>query len=311
MAERPELSVVVTVVSGAESVRATLRALCPDGAPPPGVEVLVPIERGQDAVAVLAAEFDGVRFRDLGALALDVREPGPFQEHEKYDRRRAAGLLLSRGDVVAIVEDHGVPEPGFCDAIRAAHRRLPHAAIGGVVSNGVDAAVHDAIWLCDFGRYAPPQPEGPRATLTDVCVAFKREALRAIEPVYAERFHEPEVNAELRRRGETLWLDPTIAVRQFRPPAPFASRLRERVAWGRRYGEVRGSTLPPLRRALHLLACAGPVPAVLLVRVLRHARGRLPLRRVVRAVPALIVLLLAWALGEAVGTLRCEAAKRR
>ncbi|HYC77553.1 MAG TPA: hypothetical protein VEI02_07990 [Planctomycetota bacterium] len=302
MPERPELSVVVTVVSGVDSVRRTLAALRPGDRTPDGVEILVPIERDRGATAVLAVEYDDVAFVDLGDLPLDTKAPGHLQEHERIDRRRAAGLSVARGDVIAIVEDHGTPAPGFCDAVRAAHRRLPHAAIGGVVANGIPTPINDALWLCDFGRYAPPQDEGPRETLTDVCVSYKREALLRIHDVWIDRYHEPVVHDALRARGETLWLDPKIEVVQTRPPRPWSDRIAERFAWGRLYGDLLGRRLSPFARPFRALVSAFVAP-LLLLRLTRLAAGRLPARRLGPALLRATTLLHAWSLGEALGVL--------
>lgn len=303
MDPRPRLSVVVCVVSGADSVRRCLAALCPDGRSPAGVEILVPIERGLDAVGVLGVEFDDVLFPDLGDLPLTVRESGPFQEHERYDLRRSAGLLLARGDVIAVLEDHGTPAPDFCAAVLAAHARDPAAAIGGTVGNGVDRAMNDALWLCDFGRYAPPQQAGPRTTLTDICVAYRRDALLAIRHVWAERFHEPAIHAALAAAGGALRLDPTVRVVEERPSRPLGHRFAERLAWGRLYGDLRSTGWSAGRRFLHAAASALLVPPVLFLRALRIAGPRLPLRRRLRMLPALAFLTVGWGLGEAFGTL--------
>lgn len=303
MSARPELSVIVTVVSGAESVRRALTALCPGGRSPEGVEILVPIERGLDDVAVLGVEFDDVLFPDLGVLALKVVESGPFQEHERYDLRRSAGLLLAEGSVIAVIEDHGTPAPDFCAAVLAAHRRLPHPAIGGTVTNLVPRAMNDALWLCDFGRYAPPRAEGPSPTLTDVCVSYKREALLPIRHVFAERFHEPELHGALAADGRVLWLDPKITVGEERPWRPIRHRVAERFAWGRLYGELRSHGWGGFRRFVRAAASAVLVPPVLLFRALRIAGGRISFGRVLAALPPLTLLVVVWGIGEAFGTL--------
>ena len=303
MSARPELSVIVTVVSGAESVRRALTALCPDGRSPKGVEILVPIEKGLDDVAVLGVEFDDVQFPDLGVLPLTVQESGPFQEHERYDLRRSAGLLLAEGAVIAVIEDHGTPATDFCAAVLTAHQRLPHPAIGGTVTNLVPRAMNDALWLCDFGRYAPPRAEGPSPTLTDVCVSYKREALLPIRHVFAERFHEPELHGALAADGRVLWLDPKITVGEERPWRPIRHRVAERFAWGRLYGKLRSQGWGGFRRFFRAATSAVLVPPVLLFRALRIAGGRISFGRIAAALPALALLTIIWGLGEGFGTL--------
>jgi hypothetical protein len=291
----PALTVVVTVVSGGESARKTIARLTAEGRD--WLEVLVPLEAGHPDRGALAAEHPKARFPDV-----DLPAGAATPEHERYDRRRSAGLRESRGAVVAIVEDHGTPAPDWPERVRAAHARLPHAAIGGVVANGVARAFQDSAWLCDFGRYAPPQAEGPRATLTDVNVSYKREPLLAVRASWEPRFHEPVVHGALRARSDTLWLDPSLVVAQERPPLGFGAALAERFSWGRLFGALRASSIGPPLRLLYAIASLFIAP-VLWWRIARQSRGRIPAGRLLRATPWLVVMLVSWCFGESLGTL--------
>jgi hypothetical protein len=223
-------------------------------------------------------------------------------EHERYDRRRSAGIRESRGAIVAIVEDHGTPAPDWPERVRDAHARVPHAVIGGVVANGVAEAFQDGVWLCDFARYAPPQDEGPRDALTDVNVSYRREALLAVRAAWDPRYHEPLVHAALRSRGATLWLDPAIVVTQERPRLSLARALAERFTWGRLFGTLRARVLRGPMVLLYGAASLVLAP-LLFARIWRARRGRIPAGRFLRATPWLAVLLPAWCFGEALGTL--------
>jgi hypothetical protein len=145
--------------------------------------------------------------------------------------------------------------------------------------------------------------EGPATALTDICVSYKRDALRAIEHVYAEKFHEPELHAALVLGGGTLWLDPSIAVVEERPPAPFSVRMAERFAWGRVFGEGLARRLPRGKVLPRAVASAVLVPIVLFWRVATRGAARLPVGRLVMALPAAFACVVAWSLGEARGLL--------
>jgi hypothetical protein len=286
----------VTAVSGGESLRRTLGRLLQDRRERGWLEVLVPLESSYPGRAQLVSEFAAAAFPGVDLPAAGV------SEHERYDRRRTAGILASRGPVVALVEDHGTPAADWADRVRAAHDALPHAVIGGAVGNGVDAARNDALWLCDFGRYAPPQAAGPRAALTDVNVSYKRDALFAVRDAWDPRYHEPLVHEAMRARGATLWLDPAILVTEERPPMTLAGAIAERVAWGRLFGRLRAAPMPRGRRLLWAAGSLVLAP-VLYLRIWRLGRGRLSRSRLLRATPWILVLLEAWCAGEAAGTL--------
>jgi hypothetical protein len=283
----------VTVVSGGESLRRTLGRLLSGGRD--WLEVLVPLEAGHPDRAALAAEFPAARFPEVALPA------SPVSEHERYDRRRTAGIVGSRGAIVAILEDHGTPAPDWPERVRDAHAALPHAVVGGVVGNGIAAAFNDALWLCDFGRYAPPQPAGPRSTLTDVNVSYRRDALFAVRESWDPRYHEPLVHQALRARGGTLWLDPAIAIAQERPRLSLGAALRERFEWGRLFGTLRARALRGPIRLLYAVTSLFLAP-LLLWRILRLSPGRIPAGRMCAAVPWVVALLCAWCVGEALGT---------
>ncbi len=80
------------------------------------------------------------------------------------------------------------------------------------------------------------------------------------------------------------------------------SALAERVHWGRTFGHVRARDASRLQSAMR--AAAAPlVPVVLLLRHLRRQQqlGR-DWRHVGRVLPATLLLMVFWALGEFIGT---------
>lgn len=291
---RPEVSVVVTVVTGREAVAKTVASLLA-GDRRDWLEVLVPLEADHPSRPRLAASHPA-------AVMPVVDVPPGASDHERFDRRRTTGVLASQGGVVAIVEDHGTPAADWPDRVREAHRRLPHAVIGGVVTNGVPRALNDALWLCDFGRYAPPQDEGARPWLTDVNVSYKRADLFAVRHAWDPRYHEPLVHDALRARGATLWLDPAMVVREERPPMPVGAALKERFEWGRLYGELRTRGSGPAARLARGAASTVVMP-LLVWRIVVRRRGRIGWTRLLAATPWISVLLLWWCFGEAAGTI--------
>ena len=295
------LSVVVTIVDGGAALERCLEALRSQADPPD--EVIVPWDDTVTGIGELTPLFPGVRFLALGAVATHRPAAGYAGQHELFDRRRAAGLAAATGELVAIVEDRGVPAPEWAATMRRLHRELPHQVIGGSVGLGRNGAWHWAVYLCDYGRYHPDAPAGAREYVTDINVCYKRAALDATRALWAERYHETTVQWALRREGATLWFDPSARVDQVRDDLSLGRLVGERVAWGRLFAATRAreSTLPG--RLLH--AAASPLlPAVLLLRLARtqwafpRTRGRM-----LAALPRAAVLLAAWSTGELMGYL--------
>src|SRR4051812_9759021 len=124
------LSVIVTIVDGGDALARCLAALGGQQSAP-AMDVMVPFDSTVSDIPAFTARFPDVRFLPLGTVTT-IRSPtGPAGQHELFDRRRAAGLAAASGDLVAILEDRGVPDPDWADTIVQLHRQLSHGVIGG------------------------------------------------------------------------------------------------------------------------------------------------------------------------------------
>jgi hypothetical protein len=303
----PRLSVVVTVVDGGEVLLRCLEALAAQvGAP--AMEVIVPWDETIAEVAELAGRFPHFAFLPLGRLATPGRSASAFTEHCLYDRRRAGGLRVARGELVAMLEDRGWPRPDWAATMAGLHAALPYGAIGGAIENRSADGLRRAIFHCDFGRYEPPLVDGDGEYLSDVNICYKRSALESLRPLWCERYQEAEINWALVRQGDRLWLCDSPRVVQQRAPLSLAQALRERVHWGRTYGLVRGRSGSPVRALMR--AVASPlVPALLLHRhLLRQLRRNPPPVSMLAGLPLMALLTLCWAAGEAAGELEAALA---
>jgi hypothetical protein len=294
---RPALSVVVTIVDGGETLARLLAGL-QDQASPPSLEVLVPYDETVPGIAPLETRFPFARFLALGRVATERPCRGAAGQHELFDRRRAAGLAAATGDLVAILEDRGVPRPDWARAVVAEHARLPHAVIGGAIENGRHSRLHWAVYFCDFGRYHLPFQDGPREYVSDVNICYKRRALDQTRHLWSERYHETTVHWALARSGETLYLSSAFAVDQMRDGLTLGRVLAERLDWGRLFAYTRARELSR-GKSLQLAALSPLLPALLLIRHVRQQRARpLTFGRLIGALPVMALLLGAWSVGE-------------
>jgi hypothetical protein len=296
----PVLSVVVTIVEGVAALPRFLRALSVQD-DPPGMEILVPVDASVDGALSLRDEFPSVRFLDLGVVP--TRDPvgSASGQHELYDRRRSAALAAARGDIVAILEDRGLPRPDWARTAVRLHRE-PWAVIGGAIEPAPCRLIDWALYVCDYSRYALPFDHGPVDWVSDVNVTYKRSALDSTRALWQDRFHEPAVHWELQRRGESLVLAPDLVVDHHREVRPLGRLLAERFHWGRLFGYIRAREFPWSRR-LVLVVAAPLIPFLLLARHFSVHRRRGDAARFARAIPILGLFLATWTLGEAWGTL--------
>jgi hypothetical protein len=289
----PPLSVVVVVFAGAERLARCLAALeRQEGAPQ--IEILVPYDSSLAEVAALEPRFSGVRF-----AAFD----GPCPPAEL----RARGVARTRAGIIALLEDHCVPDVDWAARIIAAHTRNV-GAVGGVIEKGAppggrrDTALNWALYIADYSRYMGPLPEGPAATVSDCNSSYKRSALEEVRETWSTEFHENVVNAALQSRGRALWFDPSIVVREQRSLG-WRAALTDRFTFGRLFGATRAETIPFPRR-LALVLSSPVLPPLLAVRAARNliARRR-HLSALAKVLPALGIISMAWVLGEATGYL--------
>jgi hypothetical protein len=295
----PLVSVVVTVVDGGAVLERFLEAMTTQEDAPP-LEVIVPYDASIARTGDLAKRFPSVTFLDLGALVPGKPIASAAGQHELYDRRRSQGLARARGEIVAILEDRGVPRKDWARSVVRLHRQ-PSGVIGGAIEPANVGLLNWAFWVTDFGRYGLPFPSGPATWVSDVNVTYKRGILDSTRELWKDRFQEPVVHWALLERGETLYLSSEIVVEHNRPPATLGVLIPERFHWGRLFGEIRARHMSLAKRAAY--AVLSPlIPLVLLV---RHGwtqlrKGRF--LRYLRAAPAVALLTTCWTLGEVVGT---------
>jgi hypothetical protein len=210
------------------------------------------------------------------------------------------------GDLVLLTEDHCQPQRDWVRQLYEA-QRPDRAAVGGVVETDRDASAIDwAFYYVDFFRYGGVPAEGPSPSLTVCNVSYRRDYLDEFRFLWAEFFHETAVNDALRKRFGPLWINPRAEVKM-RRHVRFADALRERYAFGRLFGCTRLEFTGKGRGLLYAVFAPG-LPVLLLGRMISAAlRRRRNLLTFLKALPPLILMVLAWSWGEWLGYLtRCR-----
>ena len=210
-------------------------------------------------------------------------------------------MRAARGEVVALVEDHAYPAPGWAEALINRHRES-WAAVGPVMSNGNPRSVTSwANLLVEYAPWMEPTEGGEQEHLPGHNSSYKREALVQ----YGDRLEamieaESVLHWDLRAKGHKLYLEPKARVfhQNFSAPVP---SLALRFNGGRLFASARAREWPAWRRAL--FAAASPlIPLVRCARIAREMYSRGPTRRMLpRLLPALVVSLLFDGAGEAAG----------
>ncbi len=261
------------------------------------IEIIVPHLPSTTGISLLREQFPAVRFAEVPDLRMSTGRSGSREHH---DELRARGLALARGNIVALIEDHGIPAPDWCRRITESHRQ-PFAVVGGAIENGIDRPLNWAVYYCDFLRYQNPLQAGASTFASDANVSYKRAALESIRPVWQEIFRESSVNDTLHSQGETVALAPEVVLHQHRLGLRLASALKERFVWGRSYAAARITRAGTGQRVVWA-ALSPALPVLLLLRMsilaFKKRRTFVPF---LKALPLTAILLVSWACGEFMG----------
>ena len=267
----------------------------PEG-PPPGLHrVLGPLARaGEMEVIIATARTDPEEARGYARVV-------PCKPGATIPAMRLAGVRAAVAPLVALTEDFCAPVEGWAESLLEARARTDAAVLGGPVTRGGGSAADWALTLIEYGRYFRREPEGTVEDLSSINAAYDAARLRAALGEDATELYEVEIHATLRAGGARFWRVPG-AVMQDESHQPFARAVSGQFHHGRYYGSGRVEHRSLGARLLRA-ALTPAVPAVLFGRIVREASAAGHLPQVARAMPALAVLLAAWAAGEATGSL--------
>ena len=284
----PSVTVAVVAITSARCLAICLEALQNQADAPP-FDILVVFDPEIVGISELQKRYPHVR------MLSDRRQRAPVELAARAIRECETQLIL-------LTEDHCMPKPTWVRLLVDA-QRSDAGAVGGVVTCSSDASATDwAYYFTDYQRYVPPVADGPCSSLTICNVSYRRERLGEVGAIGALRFEETGVNAELSQRFGPLWLVSDAEVTTQRH-VRLRDALGERMSFGRQFACDRIRSAPLSRRAIYCLASLA-LPALMVFRLASKALRSPPLfGRFLRSFPHVVLLVLAWSLGEGLGYL--------
>ncbi len=288
--DAPDLSVVLITPDRLETIARTMKHLREQSVPNQ-LEIVI--------VAPSKGAISGNNAGSNGFQAIRVVEVGNLTSTSEA---RAAGVRAASAPLVAFVEDHCFPEPGWADALIRSHRR-PAAGIGPVFLNANPKTLTSwANLLAEYGPWLDPAPEGTDTHIPGHNSCYRREVLLE----YGQRLGaileaESALHWELHARGYQFRLEPAAKTRHLNF-SRFWPSLPLRFHGGRLFAANRARNWPILRRALYV-AASPLIPWVRLRRAMGDLRRIGRQRLMPRILPVLIALLMADGFGELFGYL--------
>jgi hypothetical protein len=291
-----KLSVVVAASNDLASLQRTLASL-----------------KGQaetvDTEVIAVCNFDG-------QAQEEIRKQFPFVKcvtlatDSIVPELRTRGIYLSRGEIIALVEDYCTLDDFWCAEIKKAHGSH-HPIIGGAVENRCpDKPLNWAVYFYDYGKYMLPEQGRVAATLSGMNVSYKREVLKEVESAFHDGFYETSIHEDLRRQGHDLYLAPS-AIAYLSKDYEFGEILRTYFYLGRSFAGRRVAGARPGKRALFALgACLLPI-LLSLRTVIRTTPKRRHVKKLFLSLPYLLSLTVSWSSGEFCGYLSGEGSSAR
>jgi hypothetical protein len=217
-------------------------------------------------------------------------------------RARAAGIRHTAAPLVAFAEDHSHPDPRWAEALIEAHRQ-PWAAVGPVLLNGSPKSlVSWANVFLAFSRYMETARAGVIDDLPGRNSCYKRQVLVD----YGDNLEtmlemETILHRDLRSRGYQLYLEPAAKTCHHNY-IRLTHFMKEQFWVGRVFAGILARNWSIPKRLLYTGAGPTVIPLLRLYRVLRAGcqQGK-PHHLLLRALPAVVMGLLAGSAGETLG----------
>lgn len=282
----PDLSVVVASVNGWHVLEPTLRAL--DAQPErPHMEIIVVDAVGGETRERLRAHRPAVVVLEAERL------PIPKLRH--------LGVCQAKGNVVAILEDHGTVSPTWAASLLKTLEG-PWGAVGGAVENGKRGLVNWAVFFCEYTTYMKPVPEGEATDLPGNNIAYKRPHLMRHAKVLAQGKWESWINDNLRADGVRLASTNAAVVHHIKP-FRLGYFVVQRFHFARSYAGMRRVDQSLTTRLIYGLGSLA-LPALLTARVTKNVLAKKRnLGWFVLSSPLVAFFLTVGAVGEMTGYL--------
>jgi hypothetical protein len=233
-------------------------------------------------------DFHGFRVAEVGPIASTARA-------------RAIGVRHASADIVAFVEDHAYPAPGWAEALINSHKN-GCAAVGPVMANAnPQSSISWANFLIEYSPWLDPAKGGIADHLPGHNGSYKRKILLQygddLEIMLAA---ESILQWDLRGKGHCLYLEPKARTFHQNFSMPLSS-ISLRFHGGRLFAASRARCWPLWRRFVYT-AGVPLIPWIRLLRIVRELRrpGR-PTYLLPRVLPTLIAGLMVDAAGEMAG----------
>jgi glycosyl transferase family 2 len=222
---------------------------------------------------------------------------------------RGLGLDAAIGEWVAVTEDNCLADADWLPRLLAGAGSGAHV-LGGRVGNARrERRIDRGAYYAEYGIYGPGPGRARRGAaplVTGANAAYHRSVVPSVAAWARGGLWEHEIHDRLHAAGHSIQVVPGARVRQ-NARHRLGAFCRDRYAHGRGFAAVRAGGRAAWRR-MALLIGTPALPVLLAARIARAVDAE-ERRYFAGALPATLLFLGAWALGEAAGYLRGSPAR--
>jgi glycosyltransferase involved in cell wall biosynthesis len=282
----PEVSVVIASIVGPPFIDDCLASVFAQRNAP-SFEVIVVDCHGPENVARLSKRFPEARFI-------------PLAKRETVPQLRRMGVEQSRGEIIAVIEEHCLAAENWLATLSAAFSP-GYVVVGGPVDFRDDGRLRDWItYFIEYNSYLPPWSDGDTFNVGSANAAYRRQTLESNLALLTDGYWEATLHPKLLREGAKFRSVPGM-IAYHRGPFDYFYYLRQRYLFSRAFAGARQRTLSSAKRAAYLLA-APAIPFLLLARIgSRVFAKKCHADKFVLSLPLLIPALTSYVAGEWMG----------
>lgn len=253
----------------------------------PNFEVVVVDCRGADNVARLSRRFPQARFIQL-------------RKRETVPELRRIGVEQSRGEIIAVIEEHCLAADHWLATLSAAFSP-GYLVVGGPVDFRDDGRLRDWItYFIEYNSYLPPWPDGDTFNVGSANAAYRKQTLQSNLGLLTEGYWEATLHPSLLTKGAKFRSVPDM-IAYHRGPFDYFYYLRQRYLFSRAFAGARRHALSGAKRTAYLVA-APAIPFLLLARIgSRVFAKKCHADKFLLSLPLMIPALMSYVVGEWMG----------
>ena len=289
MPSKPQLSVIIASFNAEKTIAACLESL-ENQTTDRSFEIIV-VDSSTDSTAELVEK----RFPQVRLCR--------FPERRFCGGARNWGISVARGEIIAFIDADCQAEQNWVEEILKAHES-PHPAIGGAIANAnPESYIGWAAYFCEFSHWMPGTQPRWLDDIAGANMSYKKEIFDKygsfIEGTYCS---DTDFHWRIGQDAHRLRFVPSILVSHYNID-DLEEFLKHEFYHGRCFAQVRiqGQNFSRWKRLVYVTFLPLIPLRIFLKVAFNSIRNRIYFHQFLKASPLVVLGLIWWSMGEAVG----------